>query len=239
MKDFLLQNYSLLTRIFEIIPALVGIILFKYYRNTPVKYFIYFLIYVVVIELLGSYPRYFANYEFLSKLKNFIEGTIFERNRLWFIIFWSIGSASFFSFYYQKNLKNKTLIRILKYVTLIFLVSSILYIIIYWNIFYNNSSIFIRLFSTSVISLCVVLYFLEILRSDTILKFSKSINFYISFSLLVWLLITTPLTFYGIYYTESDWSFTILRWQIYLFSNFFLYGMFTFALIWCRKKQNN
>lgn len=54
------------------------------------------------------------------------------------------------------------------------------------------------------------------LQSETILSFYKSINFYISSTILIWWLVITPLVFFQIYFLNVDWSFIILRWQIYL-----------------------
>ncbi|RMZ50932.1 hypothetical protein EB822_06015 [Flavobacteriaceae bacterium PRS1] len=76
------------------------------------------------------------------------------------------------------------------------------------------------------------------LQSETILSFYKSINFYISSTILIWWLVITPLVFFQIYFLNVDWSFIILRWQIYLFMNIFMYSSFTIALIWC-KPQND
>ncbi len=238
MKEFLLQNNRLLTLIIETIPALTGIILLNRYKDTFVKYFIYFLIYVVIlVEFIGGYPRVFVNYEFLNSFVSFIRGTVFERNYWWYTIFWFIGSALFFSFYYQKKLSNNNFRKTLKYITSFFIISSLLYMIIYWSDFYSAFSNYINFFSTGIILLCVIFYFIELLQNDTIIEFNKSILFYISIALLIWLLITTPIAFYNIYFRAEDWNFVILQWQIYLFSNFFLYGMFTFALIWCRPKK--
>jgi hypothetical protein len=60
LREFLLHNYGFLTRLVEIIAAVSGILVFKKYKDTAVKYFIYFLIYVAIIELIGDYTSYVA-----------------------------------------------------------------------------------------------------------------------------------------------------------------------------------
>lgn len=81
-------------------------------------------------------------------------------------------------------------------------------------------------------------YLLELLASEDILKFHKSINFYIAITVLLWYVITTPVSFYGVYFSGDDWNFIFLRWQIYFFANVFMYLTFTFALIWCNPQKN-
>ena len=82
---------------------------------------------------------------------------------------------------------------------------------------------------------------MEILLSDTILVFYKSINFYISVAILIWWLIITPIVFFEKYNTTSDWDYVFLKWQIKLFANICMYLTFTFALIFCKpeNKTNN
>ena len=238
MEEFLRENYSLLTHAVEIMAAITGLLLFNRYKHSAARYFIFFLVYVSLVELIGSYPGCFAKYEFLSDFKDAVKGTVFERNRWWFTIFWTIGSAMFFSFYYRKVLKTKLYIKIIKFSSILFFISSIIYIATHWYAFFNSSISFIRIFGAFVIILCVILYFIEILKSDTILTFYKSIDFYISTTLLIWFLVTTPLVFYDVYSSTADWDFVILKWQIKLFANIFMYSTFTIALIWC-KPQNN
>ena len=61
IDDFLKYNYSFITHLVEFIPAFVGLIVLRKYKNTTAKYIIYFLIYVFFIELIGSYPEYLQN----------------------------------------------------------------------------------------------------------------------------------------------------------------------------------
>jgi len=237
LEEFLRENYSFLTRFVEIIAAITGILLLKKYKNSNTKYFIYFLIYVTILELIGSYPDYLAKYTFLSDIKVALEGTLFESNYWWFSIFWKIGSALFYSFYFIKILKTKLYIKMIKLSSILFFISSIIYIAINWSDFFISTLPFISIFGATIIILCVIFYFLEMLQSDTILTFYKSINFYISTTILIWWLVITPIVFYDVYFSTADWNFVILKWQIYLLMNIFMYSSFTIALIWC-KPQN-
>jgi hypothetical protein len=238
VEEILRENYTFITKSVEVMAAVTGLLVLKKYKHTVTKYFIYFLVYVAILEILGSYPRYLANYEFLSDFKAAIKGTFFEKNYWWYTIFWAIGGTLFYSYYFQKVLKTKSYKNILKYASILFLISSIVYIVTHWHAFFVSSSLFIRIFEAIIILCCSMFYFIEILKDDRVLTFYRSINFIISATILIWWLILTPLLFYDQYYLAVDWNFIFLKWQIYLFANIFMYSLFTFGLIWC-KPQND
>jgi hypothetical protein len=237
VKNFLLNNYSFITHLVEIIAALTGIFLYKKYKNTSIRYFIWFLIYVAILELIGAYPRYFRNYEFLNYFETLLKDTKLERNSWWYNIFWHLGSALFYSFYFTKVLKTSFYVKTVRFAGIVFFFSSIIYIITHWHELFTFQLVFLKIFGAVIIMLCVILYFTEILQSNNVLKFYKSINFYISSIIFIWWLVITPLVFYQMYYSTADWNFVFSRRMIYLFANIFMYGSFTIALIWC-KPQN-
>ena len=227
------QNYSLLTYSVEILAVIVGLLTYQKYRSTTAKYFILFLIYVLTLEIIGYYPTFFKN----RGLWQIISNTVFEKNYWFYTLFWSIGSALFFIFYYRKILKSKLYKSILKYAGLIFLLSAFANIIIDKDSFFRTDLIFLAIGNLVVILLCVVLYFVEVLMTDRVLLFYKSLNFYISLTILIWWFVITPITFYEIYFSNADWSFVILKWQIKLLANIFMYLTFSLALLLC-KPQN-
>jgi len=238
VKGFLLNNYFFITHFVEIMAALAGIYSYKKYKHTVVKYFIWFLVYIAVLELIGAYPRFLRDFEFLREVEVYLKGTKFEKNHWWYTIFWGMGSPMFYSFYFQNLIKSKKNTRWLYYSTLVFFVFCMVIIASNWDIFFVASFPGISVFGAAIILMSIVFYFLEILQSDRILSFNNSINFYISTVLLIWFLVITPLVFYQIYYAMADWSFIFLRWQIYLTLNIFMYSTFSIALLWC-KPQNN
>ena len=214
--------------------ALTGLILFEKYKHTAVKYFIYFLVYVVIVELIGSYPSNLKKIEILSDLNEIISNSKFRQNYWWYTTFWSIGGILFFSYYYGKIIKNRTHSRILKYSGSIFLVISIVAIINNIDLFFTSNLIIITSIGLIVILLCVLFYFIEVLNSDKILTFHRSFNFYVTTTILLWWLVNIPLSFYGVYNIKEDMDFVLLKWKIRLFSNIFMYCVFTFALIWSK-----
>ena len=228
------NNYSLLTKSVEIMAAIAGLLVYKKYKNSYTKYFIWFLCAIPFIEYIGSYPRHFRKLEIF----HLIEGTILERNYWWFTLFWTMGSALFYSWYMEKSMVNKIypiIIRVSRYV---FFGISILVIITNIDDFFIYNLNPIVLGGTALIILSCFLYFLEILTSDKILDFYRSINFYISATLFVWFLITSTILFFDKYFNVMDWDFVLLKWRVFLISNILMYSIFTFALLWSKPEKN-
>lgn len=230
MNDFLLQYYNILTHSVELLAAVTGILLLKKYKSTSTTYFIYFLVYLSICDFLGSYTRYISNNGFFS----FLEGTIFVKNYWWYTVFWKVLAIVFFAFYYNKILKNERFKVIIRYCTFAFFLFSVAYIGLNIDDYFNSSLPIINIFGAIIIFLCTGFYFIEILLSDSILLFYKSIDFYISVAIFIWWLIITPIVFFENYNTTSDWDFVFLKWQIILFANISMYLTFTFALIFCK-----
>ncbi len=221
--------------------ALTGVFLLKKYKNNVGKYFVYFLICLILCEILGGYTRLV----FSDKLLNFLVGTIIEKNYWWSTLYWKVGAIMFFAFYYRKTIRTKFFREILKYVSYSFLAFSMIYILCHWKEFFVSFFPIISVLGSVIIFLCSVFYFIEVLQSDHILTFYKSLNFYISAAIFVWWLIITPIVFYDNYTTyevdvyERDWNYIRLRALIYLSANIFMYSTFTFALIFCKPQLKN
>ncbi|MGR7814527.1 hypothetical protein [Lacinutrix undariae] len=227
-----MQYYSSITLLVEILAAVTGLLLYKRYKHTAVKYFIMFLCYVIFITLVGRYTYYVKDGIF-----SFLEGTKIERNYWWFTITWKIGAVYFFSWYFQQSLKRRTHVNVLKYSTYLFLVISGGIIVSDFNFFFSGSFPLISILGSAIILQCAFFFFFEILQSEAILSFHKTINFYISSAILFFWLLKTPLVFYEIYYTQSDLSYVYLRSYINLGVIIFMYLTFTFGLIISKPKK--
>ncbi|MGZ0014761.1 hypothetical protein [Yeosuana sp. AK3] len=234
MNEFLLEYKNTITFSIEILAAVTGLMLYNKYKQTAAKYFIWFLVYLSVGDFIGSYVHYIKNDGFL----NFLEGTVFIKNFWWSTLYWKIGAIIFFSFYYNSILTNERFKRIVKYSGYSFLSFSIVYILLNWDDYFVQFFPIISILGAIIIFLCTAFYFFEMLNSEKILTFYKSINFYISAAIFIWWLIITPLVFYDIYNSHYDWNFIFLKWQIYLFANILMYSTFTFALIWCKPEND-
>lgn len=230
MEEILFEYRTEITRVVELTATITGIVLFKKYKYTHAKYFIYFLIYLSFGDFVSTYTHHVKYDGFL----NFLEGTVLEKNYWWSTLFWKVGAILFFAYYYNKILTTKKFKLIIKVIGLIFLVFSIIYIVLNWDDYFIRFFPSINIFGACVIFFCTVFYFIEVLRSNKILIFYKSLNFYISFAIFIWWLIITPIVFFDIYLINRDFEYIRLRYLIYLIANIIMYSTFTFALIFCK-----
>lgn len=223
------------------LAALVGVFLLKKYRNTATTYFIWFLVCLALCDFLGGYTILIRK----GGALNFLKGTLFEKNYWWSTLYWKIGAILFFSFYYYNILNTKDFKNPIKFLAIGFLLFSVVYIAINWQDFFTSFFPVISVLGTIIVFTCTLFYFIEILRSDKILTFYKSLNFYITAAIFMWWLIITPIVFYDNYLTyqvgvyKRDWDYIHLRQFIYLFSNISMYLTFTFALIFCKPETDN
>lgn len=217
---------------------IVGLLHLKKYRNSLVKYFIYFIVYVWLMSNIGSYPFYFYKYPVFQSLQEMVQGTKFSNNYWWFNIFWNILTVAFLGWYFMKSLKNKTNILLLKWVLALFFVSSVVYLGMDFERLFNGSSSFLKINGAVVILFCVALYLTEMLESNNILNFYRDMNFYIAIGILIFWLVVTPLVFFESYYKDYDMDYVRLRMYIYLFINLFMYGMFSIGFIVSNTSRN-
>ncbi len=233
MENFLIDNYVILTKAVIFLAAFVGLITLKKFKQTDTKYFIYFLVYVLFLEIVAYYPSYFL---YFGKF-HLIEGSLIEKNYWWYTLSWCMGSALFFSYYFQRVINNSLYKTILKYGRYVFVLSSLIYVIFNFEEFFASITYFIYLFGIMLVFVGIVLYFIELISTERVLFFYKTIQFYIGAILLFWYLSTTPLIFYDIYTDAVDWDFIILTWKIKLIANIFMYLGFALALLLCKPES--
>lgn len=234
MKDFLLGNYMNVNLAVVFIAAITGLLVFNNYKHTAVKYFIYFLFYVLAAEALGFYGwalKYFGGY-------HLIENTPIKFNFWWVNLTWYIGSAVFLVWYYRKVLQTDFLRSLLKYAVFLFLIISLVSIAFNFSQFFNETLKIIRIGHLSLIMLSAIFYLYEMLRSNNVLEFYKDIHFYISAILLIWLFMTIPLVHFVCGDADSDPVQAELKWMIMLYAKMFMYLSFSVVLI-VLKPQND
>ncbi|MBF8149950.1 hypothetical protein ITJ86_08570 [Winogradskyella sp. F6397] len=229
MHEFFKEYYSVISHSIEFLAALTGVLYYKKFKFTVAKYLIFFLIYAFLVDLIGSYPEYLYNLD----LYYLIEGTLIEINYWWFTIFWFFGIVTFISFINYNILKKNIYKKTVKYVFYIYTSLFLIYCIVNFEKVFLMLDPFLMTLSLWAIFVCVCVYLVEILQSTKIIYFYKSIYFYINAAFLFWILLLGPMVFYEIYFSTADWSYIILKYQIYLGVNVLFYLTLTIAIICC------
>ena len=206
-----------------IVVAIVATLFYKKYKDSPLRYFPYFLWYMVLVEHLGKYIS-----------KGFTVPNIW-----WINIGVNIEVLFYLFVFYQYNsskaVKRFVLFGGILYET--FFLVNYLFFSDSWNTY---QSIPFGLGSFLVI-LAVFAFLIELFKSDYVLYVHKFLIFWVSIGLLFYLLINMPLDIvksniiYEITYTET-WSIVFCTGYI---GSILMYLSFIFGFIWSSMKYKS
>lgn len=141
MVDFLKDNYFILLYGVTLIIALLR---YKRYYSSIVKYFPIIIIYTIVSEVLGYFIRDFEDFQIVYENKYQYAN---------YIIFNVYDLVFFFYFYFLfwKTMKNKEHKAIIKYGSLVYLVSALI------NPFFQNVYIYPQLYASTIGSIVLII----------------------------------------------------------------------------------
>ena len=234
MIEYLTQNFNFITYGFEIIALIIGALHFRKYKNSTTKYFVYFLLYIVFVELVGACFFYTDTFFVINFLRSLgINSTV------WYNVFWMIGSVLFIIYYFYSLISLKLFKVFTKITALIFLVAMIVHVYIHPNLFLTSHPSFYQLSGALATFISIALYFIQLLNSDAIIDMFRTFGFYASIGLFVWWLIITPVLFFDIYNSTSDWDYANLKRLIFLFANIFMYTCFSIGLFISKPELKN
>ena len=226
MNDFLFEYKSLITKLFELAAAISGSWYLRKTKNEKIRIFVYYLWLAVIVETLGGYTKVLQNnydYSWFVALKN----SIFCRNS-WLYNIYNFLSIGLLGIYYSDLLISKSFKIIVRSVFLIYCVFTLVYYI-FSDAFFTMGLPYEDILATIIITIYVVCYFIELIRSEYILQYYKMPSFYISISLLLWHLCVTPLFIFNSYFRAVNVEFVSFRTLFLLYINIFTYICLTFG----------
>lgn len=230
-------KYILPTSIIEIIAAIVGT---YYLVNKKVKgvdkWIVYYLWLVIIFESYGFMVGFakHTEYEFFG----FLEGTFFQNGNWAYNVFRVISSVLFITYFlnFIRSHRERILIQIF---TLGYI---ILALVKYSDVETLQLRIepIILITSSLLVFMTILLFFLNLLKSDKIIDLKRYFPFYVALGYLLFLITTTPIDIYINYYKIIiNEMYVILRASIYLFINLFLYSILTLGFILCFRKKKS
>lgn len=195
---------------FQVAAFLAAAFTWKSNKNTTQKYFIFFLGFVLLIEILGyTIPLYFS-------IKSQFVYNIY-----------TIVSFYFYFFWFNLILNKKKLVNLF---TTIFTVA------IGLSIFYEN--FFSELWrislttGTILILICSILFYYKLLNSNEIFQYQKSQKFWIVTGLLIFYISFLPIQLLQPYLNTNALTYSISLTTL----NIILYGFLTISFL-CKKKK--
>ncbi len=235
MKQFLLNNLDFLTYYaLEIIAAISGTIYLRKTKNEKLRLFVNYLWLIVAVELIGRYSYILQNnydYEWYINLKN----SVFCRNR-WLYNLYGFLSIGLLGIFYSNLLTNKNFKILIRSIVIAYSAFSVFFYT-FTDAFFYRTIPYDDVLGSIIICLFVVLYFIELIRSDYILVYNKLPSFYISVALLLWYLCATPLFIFDSYFYAINTKFVEFRSSFLLIINIFTYSCYTFGFWYSLKKS--
>lgn len=232
ISDFILG--ALPITILELVAAVSGsYYLAKTEHLKYTKYIVWLLWLTFFIEVLGSYApiAYFSDYKYLS----FLEDTSFSYN-FWLYNIFMLIHYGIYIYYFRALIKNRFWRVVLQWALVIFEVSSLIYLFA-TDVFFTEFSQFTNIFGTLLLAFSIVLFYLELLRSEILLKLKFFIPIYISAGALMFHLVVTPVDLFSEYFSSKNEIFVDLRVKVLLFANIFMYSLYTIGFLICSRKK--
>jgi hypothetical protein len=200
----------------EWIAVAAGIMAWKQVKNTRYKYFLGYLLFIAVGELVAHYCVR--------------EGHVSITK---FLTHWVLIPTEFFFFYwfYHRCLHK----RLHKKYCVAFAAVSIVFRILEFTVWrdekFSFSSLSYLVSSVFLIAL-MMLYLAQFMRSDNIIHYHRHFDFWVTLGLLVYYLGSFPLFAFYNYLHSVEPDFFFGYWRIQMFLNILMYLIFSFSFIW-------
>ena len=199
----------------EIIAAVVGLIYYNRIKKTYWKWFVLYLFYIAVYEIITR----IAAYDFAVKIDFYFAKIQVPIEFLFF--FWLYAVQSF---------KSKKIFWICSSLYLLSLIPD--ESLSQGNYFFSS---FNYIIGTLILLLFVVLEFNKQIKSDNILLFTKNKMFYVNIGIVLFYIGTLP--FFGLYYPIMKEPEIWNNYYIYfMISNCIMYLLFAASFIWGKVK---
>lgn len=197
------------------------------------KYFVWFLCITFLTEFFALYAviAYYTDYNYFS----FIKDTPFQRN-IWMYNPLIIGEFVFLPLYFRSQMSKPLFRQIILLLCAVYFTAAVSHNIFSDTFFNNYSSVGLSLGSI-VLIVSILLFYIEILRSDKILNLKYYLPFYFSIGAGIFHLCMTPLFLFSKYFNQQNELFVEYYSYILSFANVFLYSLYTISFFICLRDR--
>ncbi|WP_431157577.1 hypothetical protein [Winogradskyella poriferorum] len=218
---------QIFTHILELLAALAASYYWVRTKDRTVRYFVYYLWFIVLVETLGMYPYLYdlTDNAFIQKIANSK-----MRHNYWLYSFYNPTTVFLIGRFLIDNMRNKTIHIIIRSLSLGYIIFAISYFL-YTGTFFEQSLPYDIVVSTFIIFLMVLLYLRELMDSEKILSFYKSPILMVLIVLTLWYICITPLFIYEKHFVTNNPSFIAFHYFFIGTANIILYSWYIFAFL--------
>ena len=199
-----------------LLSAIIGTIYHKRTKNTPLRYLVFYLWFVVLVEIVA--------YFLAVKYRN---------NIWWYNIDSNLEKIFYLSLFYQ-YINNATVKKILIFSAVIF---EIFFIVFY--VFYSGGWSFSQSFANSfgglLVIIAIFIFLIELFQSDKVLYMQEYMIFWVSIGLLIYLIVAMPLNI-TYYYLQREGNSMPSLLYIQHIVILMMYPLFIYGYIWSKKQ---
>lgn len=208
-------DLTILITVFEIITFFLVIKNYFKLKGTTEDYFLIFLAYTVITELLGFYSAY-----------------ILKTN--WNVIYniYAIISYAFYFFWFYRILKSKKQKKILLMLGSAFLVLAIYGFL---KLYLHNYHILTFIVGAIINIIASIFFFTQLLNDKEEIEVIHNLKFWISTGILLFNVGMVPFMLFSKEFSASSYTRTV----ILVILNFMLYGCYSLGFILCRRPTEN
>lgn len=213
--------YNLLPYILMFLSVLIYTVFYiRKAFDIDLKYFLMYLYFISISSIIASYLRNKYGYNLI----------VFN-----ILIFWEFNCLFFFfkEILESKSTKKKVLNTI--YIFNIIYILSNLYFL-YRGDFLNEYNLIASISGSVLITIVLFYFFKDLLNSNKILNYKKTLTFWISFGLLVYYIGTIPLTSIMNSMTGISKTLIVYLFRIQVSLSIFIYSCFILGALWSQKK---
>ncbi len=234
MKEFLIDNQGYITKLVELIAALTGTVYVRKNKNSVTKIFVLYLWITFVTETIAMYTYLLQNnydYQWFINIKN--SGFCYNR---WLYNIYSFIAIGLIGLFYSNLMSTKLFRGIIQVFFIVFCIFAFFFFTL-TDAFFSRSLPYVFVFETVIVCIYVILYFIELMKSEEMLNFKKLPSFYISIALMLWHLCATPLFIFDSYFLAINTKFVEFRYLFLLIINIFTYLCISFGFWYSLKKS--
>lgn len=197
--------------------ALISILFFKKLKETVYSFFIYYVIFVFFIELLGF---------LFAKVYNMNTDPIYNT--------YVIVTPIFYFLFYKSLFKKENNKKVMNFFLIIYFLFTLYDMLILKSNFMNDFFVNNMVFGSILIVIMLILFLIEIISNEEIIfNIKKSLIFWISIGALLFYIGSTPIII-GSNYLKFEGLFDTILTVL----NLIMYGSFVIGFIYSDKKYN-
>lgn len=210
-----IHDLVFLTTLFQLIALVLAWINFSKYRKSTEKWFLFFLIYTMVTELIGIYKAYYLKIYDLTVYHIFI-----------------IVSFLFYFFWYQKILEKTMQKNIVRGLSALFFIYGLYNLVtLSWDQYHYKTFILGAIINI----LASIFFFAQLLNDKKEIEVAHNLKFWIATGLLLFNVGMVPFMLFSEEFNAKSGTRTIILVTL----NLILYGCYSLGFILCKKPTEN